>query len=84
MRVCAPKDEPDKPNVSLKHDAVLVLAPRGEDTTRNWQAMTEIRRDDSSHFCEDCSKVLGWLLDGDMDKEAVSREWERLLPGTRG
>lgn len=64
---------------SLKHDAVLVLAPGNEESRAKWHSMAEVRSDDSGHFSADCASTLGWLLESNMDDAAIAAEWERLL-----
>lgn len=69
---------------ALTHDAVLVLAPRHMIPAKSWEPVGLIRRDDSSHFCEDCAAALGWALSAQLDDEAVSQMWDRLLASTPG
>lgn len=65
---------------SLRHDAVLVLAPKDLDIFRFWMLPQNLfKTNDSYQFCEDCATVLGWLLQSEIRLEKVEEYWQRFM-----
>ncbi len=61
---------------SLTHDVILVLADRRRGERGKWQRPAQIRQDDSYHFCLDCGRLLGWLLEQDgLTAEVANQIW---------
>lgn len=61
---------------SLTHDVVLVLADRAIEESRKWQRPAQLRHDNSYHFCLDCGRVLGWLLEQEaLTGEDIKQTW---------
>lgn len=65
---------------ALKHDAVLVFAPRSAGLQSTWPRPTVISSDDSRHFTSDCASALGWMLNEDLDEPTIDALWGKLLP----
>jgi hypothetical protein len=65
---------------ALKHDSILVFQPR-ENAYRASQvsAPEAIQTDDSFSFCRDCAKLLGFLLDSDLDDSQIENIWRTAL-----
>lgn len=64
---------------ALKHDAVLVLAPRGTEGGRGWRLPGQIDMDSSEGFCRDCATALGWMLNEGLEENAIEVLWNELL-----
>ncbi len=64
---------------SLKHDAVLVLAPAGAEANHRWPPQQKVDTADSYRFCQDCASVLGWLLESDLSEADLVDHWLHLL-----
>jgi putative DNA methylase len=65
---------------ALKHDSVLVLAPKAVSITRKPFAIAEpIATSDSYTFCQQCANVLGYCLDSDLDDDAIFQLWHTML-----
>ena len=65
---------------ALKHDSVLVLAPRTDVTPRKLFALPEpIATSDSHTFCQQCANVLGYCLDSNLDDAAIFQLWHAML-----
>lgn len=65
---------------ALKHDSVLVLAPRTNVTPRKVFALSEpIATNDSHTFCQQCANVLGYCLDSNLDDAAIFQLWHAML-----
>lgn len=61
---------------SLTHDVILVLADRAIGKRGRWQQPQQIRQDSSYHFCLDCGRLLGWLLEQhDLTAEVANQVW---------
>jgi putative DNA methylase len=65
---------------ALKHDSILVFQPK-ENAYRTSQifAPEAIQMDDSFSFCRDCAKLLGFLLDSDLDDSQIENIWRTAL-----
>jgi len=64
---------------SLKHDAILVLAPIEAGVGGEWRLPEQVDATDSRQFCADCASALGWMLSQELDEEQIERTWGRLL-----
>jgi putative DNA methylase len=64
---------------SLKHDTILVCAPRQNIDLPKWELPTSINKEDSKKFCHDCGTVLGWMLSSDITEERINEIWSELL-----
>ncbi len=64
---------------ALTHDAVLVLAPIEAHPRRPWRPPTAVDKRGSHHFCQDCSSVLGWMLETDLSEAEIAEKWVQLL-----
>jgi putative DNA methylase len=64
---------------ALIHDAILVLAPAEAHPGKGWRLPTAVDKEDSHRFCQDCSSVLGWMLETDLSEFEIERLWLRLL-----
>jgi putative DNA methylase len=64
---------------ALTHDAILVLAPAGAHSPKGWRLPAAVDREASHRFCQDCSSVLGWMLETDLSDIEIERLWLRLL-----
>lgn len=65
---------------ALKHDSILVLAPKADETTSHWQPLDRITTSDSHTFCTNCAHLLGYCLDADLDDGAVAQLWRKAIP----
>jgi putative DNA methylase len=67
---------------SLRHDAILVLAPRGSTHGPKKDLPASVRLNDSRAFCQDCASVLGWVLHADLSEAEIAALWVTALePG---
>jgi adenine-specific DNA methylase len=66
---------------ALKHDAILVLAPREAGAGREWELLGEIDTGSSEEFCRDCATALGWMLGSSVAAGEIEGMWSRLLGG---
>jgi adenine-specific DNA methylase len=64
---------------SLKHDAILVMAPIEAGLLANWELPKSIDKSDSMNFCQDCAIALGWMLRGNMKDVEIEKKWHELL-----
>jgi len=64
---------------SLKHDAILVLAPAGAVETRKWDRPEAIDKTDSYAFNHTCATMLGWMLAAAHAEETIHSHWRKLL-----
>ena len=69
---------------ALKHDAILVLAPREAGVARHsdgagWARPAQVDATDSRQFCEDCATALGWMLDAQLSGAEIDDVWGSLL-----
>ncbi|MDM8517575.1 DNA methyltransferase [Desulfobacterales bacterium HSG16] len=64
---------------SLKHDAILVMAPIEITSAPLWQLPLDIDKTDSKKFSEDCAAVLGWMLKSSLSEDAIKDKWYELL-----
>jgi adenine-specific DNA methylase len=64
---------------ALTHDAILVLAPGEIGVSAPWPPLRRINKGDSFAFCQDCSSVLGWMLDKDLKEIEIEKQWFKLL-----
>lgn len=64
---------------ALRHDAILVLAPREGGATGEWALPAQVDATDSRQFCEDCATVLGWLLNARLGDAEIDDVWGALL-----
>ncbi len=64
---------------SLKHDAILVLAPVDADIFNQWHHVSEVEKNDSYQFCEDCASALGWILQQNVDVIRIEEFWSSLI-----
>lgn len=64
---------------ALTHDAILVLAPGEIGVSAPWSRPRRINKGDSFAFCQDCSSVLGWMLDRDLKEIEIEKLWFKLL-----
>jgi putative DNA methylase len=64
---------------ALTHDAVLVLAPIEAYPRPAWQLPVVVDKEGSYRFCQDCSSVLGWMLETDLTEAEIAERWLRLL-----
>jgi putative DNA methylase len=64
---------------ALTHDAILVLAPAEVCLRRPWPLPSVVNKEDSRRFCQDCSSVLGWMLETDLADSEIAETWQRLL-----
>lgn len=67
---------------ALKHDAILVLKPDGENSmSTKWSRPSSIDSAGSSTFCNICAGALGWFLGSDLAEDQIRSDWGRLLNG---
>jgi len=68
---------------ALKHDAILVLAPRGfQAPERSWMQPERIDTTDSRGFVAGCAQLLGYLLAiEDLEEASIWGIWKRFLEG---
>lgn len=64
---------------SLKHDAILICAPKQNNDVPKWELLTSINQEESDNFCYDCATVLGWMLNSDISETKIDDIWSRLL-----
>jgi adenine-specific DNA methylase len=64
---------------ALRHDAILVLAPRVSGLAGEWPLLEKVDATDSRQFCEDCATVLGWMLNERWGGTKIDDLWEALL-----
>ena len=64
---------------SLKHDAILVLAPKETEHAAEWVLPAHVDTENSRTFTEDCATALGWMLDSDVRDDQVEGMWIALL-----
>ncbi len=65
---------------ALKHDSILVLAPKAGATTSAWPPLDRITTSDSHTFCADCARLLGYCLDTDLTDDEIAQVWQLRLP----
>ena len=66
---------------SLTHDAILVLAARDSVPAPPWERPKEIDHSESKQFCLDCSELMGWALQAELDEKGIRRLWREALRG---
>lgn len=65
---------------ALKHDVVLVLAPRDAATRgKAWPKPERVDAQSSEGFCRGCGEAFGWFLSSDVAEEMILPLWGRLL-----
>ncbi|HMT19693.1 MAG TPA: hypothetical protein PKE20_00355, partial [Promineifilum sp.] len=65
------------------HDAIVILAPRGERHEARWSRPATIDPRDSKRFTEGCATLLGWVLEQEgLTRREIERCWGEALPGT--
>jgi putative DNA methylase len=64
---------------SLRHDAILVLAPRGSVPGHKKERPSGVCLNDSRAFCQDCASVLGWVLEADLSEAEIADYWVTAL-----
>lgn len=67
---------------AIRHDAILVLAPRSGTTFRQWELPIEISTANSESFCHSCGKALGNLLNQEASPEDIRSIWGSLVRRT--
>lgn len=67
---------------ALIHDAIFILAPRGERHEPRWDRPAMIDPRDSRRFTEGCATLMGWVLEQERwTKREIERCWGEALPG---
>ena len=67
---------------ALTHDAIVILAPRGEQHDARWDRLATIDPRDSKRFTEGCATLLGWVLEQEgLTQSEIERCWSEALPG---
>jgi putative DNA methylase len=66
---------------SLTHDAILVLAARDSVPAPHWECPRQIDHSESRQFTLDCSELMGWALQAELDEKGVRRLWRDALSG---
>jgi putative DNA methylase len=67
---------------ALTHDAILVLAPRGDASVARWPRPEPPIRQESNRFTEACATFLGWVLDHpEHSAGMIATLWSDLLNG---
>jgi len=66
---------------SIKHDSILVFALDESETTVSWSPLETINTSDSETFCRQCSRALGWLLEGGYSAAKIRTTWKELVQG---
>jgi len=57
---------------SLKHDCILVCAPKtGEKQNTVWEKPTPIHTTDSYNFIQSCGELVGWLLQNEFSENEI-------------
>jgi hypothetical protein len=64
---------------SLKHDAVLVFAPKDTGEGRAWTLPDQVDMGSSENFCRNCATVLGWMLNESIGEDEMEALWEALI-----
>jgi len=66
---------------ALRHDAILVLAPKdAQAPPRSWPPMDRIPKEDSEAFVRACADALGWLLATPArTSQEIWQRWKELL-----
>jgi DNA modification methylase len=64
---------------ALKHDAVLILAPREAGIGGSWTLPSQVDMESSADFCRDCATALGWMLDEGVEEDDIEMMWKALL-----
>lgn len=64
---------------SLKHDAILVLAPMESRLNYEWEIPYMVNKNSSEEFTNDCATVMGWILNSSLSSEQVTTVWKDLL-----
>jgi len=64
---------------ALTDDAILVMAPRQQETSVGWRKPEEIDHTSSADFSRDCATLLGWMLNSDIDEGQIGRLWGQML-----
>lgn len=65
---------------ALKHDSILVLAPKAGEPTSAWPPLDRITISDSHTFCTDCAHLLGYCLDADLTDDEIAQVWRVRFP----
>jgi hypothetical protein len=61
---------------ALTYDAILVLAAQNTAGLQSWERAGSINQQDGRRFCQDCGRLLGWLLEQDgFTGTAIQRIW---------
>ncbi len=66
---------------ALKHDAILVLKPRGLSERARWSKPNPALTSDSYSFCRSCGEMVGWLLDNNFSEVDIARAWLSFMKG---
>ena len=64
---------------SLKHDTILVLQPDRIMSGGVWEEIEFIDTTKSEKFCQDCSKLLGWILEKEIAEAKIYDIWKNKL-----
>lgn len=64
---------------AIRHDAILVAAPRGCGINRHWELPAKVDGTDSRMFCESCATALGWMLESELSEQEIATTWVALM-----
>jgi hypothetical protein len=64
---------------ALTHDAVLVFAPDGDASKREWHPPQQVDKSSSAAFCSGCAQHLGWALAAERTEEQIDACWQMLI-----
>ena len=64
---------------SLSHDALLVLSPGQSEIKTGWKKPESLDTSDSAKFCDDCSNLVGWILDSKLSSDQIYSTWNSMM-----
>jgi hypothetical protein len=66
---------------ALSHDALLVFSPRQSAKKNDWMKPVSLDKSDSARFCNDCSNLLGWMLESELPSNQIYTTWKSMISG---
>lgn len=64
---------------ALSHDALLFLSPAQSAIRIGWIRPESLDISDSARFCNDCSNLLGWILDSKLSRDQIYSTWNSMM-----